>query len=58
MAWIAFGAPESPHYLLEKFDYVNLKLCLQKLARINNYNSEDIDNIIEKLKINAEKELE
>ena len=58
MAWIAFGAPESPHYLFEKFDYVNLKLCLQKLARINNYNSEDIDNIIEKLKINAEKELE
>ena len=35
--WIAIFAPESPHYLLEKFDYVELKECLQRIAKINKY---------------------
>ena len=59
MAWIAFKAPESPHYLLEKFDYENLRLCLIKVAKVNGVEEQiDFDHMIKKLKIGAEKELQ
>jgi len=53
----AFFSPESPHYLLEIFDYPNLKKCLEKVAYINGEKDVDMDSIISKLKLSAEKEL-
>jgi hypothetical protein len=54
--WVAIFAPESPHYLLEKFDYVELKECLLRIAKMNKYQGiQNMDTLVEKLKITAEK---
>ena len=55
--WVAIFAPESPHYLLEKFDYVELKACLLTIAKMNKYKgAEEIDGMVAKLKVTAEKQ--
>jgi len=54
---VAIFAPESPHYLLEKFDYVELKECLLRIAKMNKYKGiQDMDSLVAKLKITAEKQ--
>lgn len=57
IAWVAFFAPESPHFLLSKERYEDLFKSLGCVCKVNrNYDEDKIKSIVKKLKFQNEQE--